>query len=75
MFSNLFSVETWHNDEHLIESIKVFVLENYSTEFDPLELFRLGMNDRVSLYWDDDHTSDSDTEKMIVRTLKKLSDD
>ncbi len=51
MFQNLFSLELWHNDKHLLENIQYFVKNVYKSNNDPLELFRLGLDDKVTLDW------------------------
>jgi hypothetical protein len=52
-FTNIFSLESWHNDTHLLDNIKVFVEEVFSSKVDPIDLFRLGMTDKVTLEWSD----------------------
>jgi hypothetical protein len=53
MFSNFFSLESWHNDEHLLNSLKLFVKAFFKTDFDALGLLRLGLTDRITLEWNE----------------------
>jgi hypothetical protein len=47
----MFSLESWHNDDHLLDTIALIVKNHFETPVDPLDLFRLGLTDKVTLDW------------------------